>query len=282
MDAGLQHIAEDFGVGTVKLSIPTWTLQETITGLAVVLALYLSVVIKILPTHMKNREPYQLKNIMLAYNAFQVAFSVYLVFIYLRYIYRFNIITTRCPQGNDLMGVVAEIWPYFIAKHLDLLDTVFFVLRKKDNQITFLHLYHHTSMVTWTWLHFMYHPTDNFVVVGMLNSFVHVLMYAYYGISSLGPEYAKFIWWKKHLTKVQLIQFILVVSHLHYQQKLSPCPIPNFFHNFCMFVISSFFALFMNFYINSYRSKSKKNVQKVEKQKNGGSEYVDERLVKAR
>ncbi|KAJ8732290.1 hypothetical protein PYW08_015020 [Mythimna loreyi] len=279
MDAGLKQIVEDLGINNANLSIPTWTLQETSIALAIVLGLYLIVVVKILPAFMKNREPYQLKNIMLAYNAFQVAFSVYLVFIYLRYIYRFNIITTRCPKGNDLQGVVNEIYPYFIAKHLDLMDTIFFVLRKKDNQITFLHLYHHTSMVTWTWLHYVYHPTDNFVVVGMLNSLVHVLMYAYYGISSLGPEYAKYIWWKKHLTKVQLIQFILVVSHLHYQQKLSPCPIPNFFHNFCMFLICSFFVLFMNFYISSYKSKSKKNK---EMEKNKNAEVVsEERLTKS-
>lgn len=71
-------------------------------------------------------------------------------------------------------------------------------------------------MVSWTWLHLMYHPTDHFVVVGLLNSFVHVLMYAYYGISSLGPEYQKFVWWKKHLTKVQLVSFVhTILTHMH-------------------------------------------------------------------
>ncbi|CAH0627404.1 unnamed protein product [Chrysodeixis includens] len=278
MDAGLQPIVEDVGVEDLFGGIKTWTLQETCTGLAIILATYLILVVKVLPAYMKNREPLKLKNILLAYNAFQVAFSVYLVFIYLRYIYRFNIITTRCPKGEDLQGVINEIYPYFIAKHLDLLDTVFFVLRKKDNQVTFLHLYHHTAMVTWTWLHLMYHPTDNFVVVGMLNSFVHVLMYAYYGISSLGPDYAKYIWWKKHLTKVQLVQFILVVSHLHYQQKLTSCPLPTFFHNYSMFVIVSFFALFMKFYVDSYRSKSRK----LKETERINAQYVDERLIKAR
>ncbi|CAG2064399.1 unnamed protein product [Timema podura] len=37
-------------------------------------------------------------------------------------------------------------------KVLDLLDTVFFVLRKKNNQITFLHVYHHAAMVFGTWI----------------------------------------------------------------------------------------------------------------------------------
>ncbi|XP_075971076.1 very long chain fatty acid elongase 7-like [Anticarsia gemmatalis] len=279
MDARI--IEEDLGLANNDLltddSISTWTLEETLTGLGTVLGFYLILVMKILPGLMRYREPFKLNKIMLVYNAFQVAFSVYVVLNYLNYIYNYRIITTRCPRGRDMQEVINDIYPYFIAKHLDLLDTVFFVLRKKDNQVTFLHLYHHTTMVTWTWLHLMYHPTDNFVVVGMLNSFVHVLMYAYYAISSLGPEYQKYIWWKKHLTKVQLVQFILVVSHLHYQQKLSPCPIPNFFHNFCMFLICSFFALFLKFYFSSY--KKKRTPEKEGKE----VEYNDhQRLLKAR
>ncbi|XP_049865803.1 elongation of very long chain fatty acids protein 7-like isoform X2 [Pectinophora gossypiella] len=240
----------------------TWSLPQTLTGLAVVLSVYLTLVLKILPDYMKNRAPYKLNKILSIYNAFQVAYSTYLVFIYTRYMLRHGVITTRCPTGQDLQGVISEILPYFVAKHLDFLDTIFFVLRKKDNQISFLHLYHHTAMASWTWLHYFYHPTDHFVVVGLLNSFVHVLMYAYYGISSMGPEYAKYVWWKKHLTKVQLIQFILVVSDLHYQQKLTPCKIPTFFHYFCMFSIGSFFFLFLNFYFRSYRTRrSKKELE---------------------
>ncbi|XP_061728862.1 elongation of very long chain fatty acids protein 7-like [Cydia pomonella] len=235
-----------------------WTLTETSIGLGLVLALYLLVVLKILPNYMKNREPYSLKSILTKYNAFQVLSSAYIVFLYARYIVKHGIITTRCPQGVDLQGVIKEIYPYFIAKHLDLLDTVFFVLRKKDNQVTFLHLYHHTAMVSWTWLHLMYHPTDHFVVVGLLNSLVHVIMYAYYGISSMGPEYQKYVWWKKHLTKIQLVQFILVISHLYYQQKLTPCPLPAFFHYFCVFSIGSFFFLFLKFYFNSYTNKRRR------------------------
>ncbi|CAH2107709.1 unnamed protein product [Euphydryas editha] len=242
-----------------SLSVPTWSFGETSFGLGIVLASYVVTVLKILPYYMKKRNPYNLTRLLIYYNGFQVAFSAYAVFLYTRYMFKHGIITTRCPKDDDLKTVIREIWPYFIAKHIDLLDTVFFVLRKKQNQVTFLHVFHHTLMVTWTWFHLMYHPTDHFVVVGLINSFVHVLMYAYYGLSSLGPEYAKFTWWKKHLTKIQLIQFILVLLNLHYQQKLSPCPIPLFFHYFCLSSISSFFFLFMNFYFKSYRSRSKKN-----------------------
>lgn len=38
------------------------------------------------------------------------------------------------------------VWLYYMCKIIELMDTVFFVLRKKQRQITFLHLYHHTLM----------------------------------------------------------------------------------------------------------------------------------------
>lgn len=41
---------------------------------------------------------------------------------------------------------------YFIMKVFDLLDTVFFVLRKKQSQISFLHVYHHAGMAFGTWV----------------------------------------------------------------------------------------------------------------------------------
>ncbi|KAL0840706.1 hypothetical protein ABMA28_015895 [Loxostege sticticalis] len=260
MSADYKIILEgvDQVITSAEDDIKTWTLSETVSGLSVVLGIYLVVVLKILPAYMERRQPYKLNNLLIIYNGFQVAYSAYLVFIYTRYLFNFGIITTRCPKGQDLQDVITEIYPYFIAKHLDLLDTVFFVLRKKDSQISFLHLYHHSCMVSWTWLHLFHHPTDHFVVVGLLNSFVHVLMYAYYGIAALGPRYARFVWWKKHLTKVQLIQFVLVVSDLYYQQKLTPCPIPMFFHYFCMTSIITFFILFMNFYVQSYRNRRTK------------------------
>lgn len=36
---------------------------------------------------------------------------------------------------------------YFLLKIVDLLDTIFFIMRKKNNQVTFLHVYHHAGML---------------------------------------------------------------------------------------------------------------------------------------
>ena len=43
-------------------------------------------------------------------------------------------------------------WWFYISKILELFDTLFFVLRKKNNQISFLHVYHHATMFPLWWI----------------------------------------------------------------------------------------------------------------------------------
>lgn len=40
---------------------------------------------------------------------------------------------------------------------------------------------------------------------GLLNTFVHIVMYSYYLFSALGEKYQKFLWWKKYLTALQMV-----------------------------------------------------------------------------
>uniref|UniRef100_S4RZ22 Elongation of very long chain fatty acids protein n=1 Tax=Petromyzon marinus TaxID=7757 RepID=S4RZ22_PETMA len=82
---------------------------------------------------------------------------------------------------------------------------VFFILRKKFNQITFLHVYHHSSMIINWWLGVKYVPGGQAFLIGMVNSFVHVFIYTYYGLSVLGPAEQKYLWWKRYLTILQLV-----------------------------------------------------------------------------
>lgn len=114
---------------------------------------------------------------------------------------------------------------YYILKLIDLLDTVsflmrndyftgfntfnplqvFFVLRKKDNQMSFLHLYHHGGMVLMTWIVTKYYAGGVTLAIPAINCLVHIVMYAYYLLSVYNKEYKKSIWWKKHITQLQLV-----------------------------------------------------------------------------
>ncbi|XP_026006797.1 elongation of very long chain fatty acids protein 4-like [Astatotilapia calliptera] len=109
--------------------------------------------------------------------------------------------------------VAGALWWYFISKGIEYLDTVFFILRKKFNQVTFLHVYHHCSMFTLWWIGIKWVAGGQSFFGAHMNVMIHVLMYLYYGLASCGPKIQKYLWWKKYLTIIQMIQFHVTIGH---------------------------------------------------------------------
>ncbi|KAJ8954318.1 hypothetical protein NQ318_005905, partial [Aromia moschata] len=60
-------------------------------------------------------------------------------------------------SNSKAMRMANLCWWYYISKLSEFADTLFFVLRKKDSQVTFLHLYHHslTPLETWCLVKFL-------------------------------------------------------------------------------------------------------------------------------
>ncbi len=105
---------------------------------------------------------------------------------------------TKTDQSLRSKILIQIAYYYFLTKFVDLLDTIFFVLRKKNNQITGLHVYHHTIVPLLGWSFMKLAPTvPSFQIFGILNSLVHVIMYSYYGLSSFGPSIQPYLWWKR-------------------------------------------------------------------------------------
>ena len=42
--------------------------------------------------------------------------------------------------------------------------------------------------------------------LGLINTFVHIIMYTYYLLAALGPTVQKYLWWKKYLTILQMVR----------------------------------------------------------------------------
>lgn len=57
--------------------------------------------------------------------------------------------------------IVEAIWWYYISKLIEFLDTLFFVLRKKESQRTFLHVYHHSTMFILWWIGVKWVPSGS-------------------------------------------------------------------------------------------------------------------------
>ncbi|XP_047986700.1 elongation of very long chain fatty acids protein 7-like [Leguminivora glycinivorella] len=232
-------------------------LMESPGTMLVILTAYLAFVLRVGPTFMRKRQPYKLKTTLLLYNAVQVAISAYLVLMFVRNILEFGLIPKTCHMTHDYSRkqIITSTWVYLIAKTTELADTIFFVLRKKDRQVTFLHIYHHTIMVLATWGIVKYWPTNALMFAGCVNSLVHVVMYTYYGLAGLGPSATKYLTWKKYLTTFQLVQFVSVIMQYSTAVVVSDCPPQKSFNIFVVCNTAFFLLLFSQFYMKSYLKK---------------------------
>jgi elongation of very long chain fatty acids protein 4 len=115
--------------------------------------------------------------------------------------------------SNDPLAlrIASALWWYYFSKLVEMLDSVFFILRKKESQLTFLHIYHHSTMFCLWWIGVKYVAGGSSFLGAMFNCFVHVLMYSYYFISALGQEFKKWLWWKRYLTIIQ-VNYIFIVQ----------------------------------------------------------------------
>lgn len=62
---------------------------------------------------------------------------------------------------DSIAQIVGAVWWYYFSKVLEFTDTFFFILRKKDNQLTFLHVYHHSTMFSFWWIGVKWVPSGS-------------------------------------------------------------------------------------------------------------------------
>ncbi|XP_039757197.1 elongation of very long chain fatty acids protein 4-like [Pararge aegeria] len=222
-----------------------------------IIVTYLIFVLKIGPFLMARREPFKMKGFLILYNIIKITNSSVLAYKFLAYVVDKGLFPRKCEHDDRTMYIIAVLyWKYMATKILDLFDTVFFVLRKKSSQITFLHVYHHVFMVVISWSSLKYDPSDHWAFMAVVNCTIHAIMYTYYGLSAMGPTYAKYLWWKKYLTLMQLIQFKIIILHIAIQTYTSPCPMSMVSYWVGVSNLAIFMGLFTDFYRKNYRLKS--------------------------
>lgn len=243
------------------MNVDSWPMMGSPGPMLCIVGTYLAFVLKVGPKMMEKRPAFQLNSLLIAYNAFQVLFSVYLSIMALQPGVGFHMFSPKCNIINrtaaeiDLQAQIARgAWWYFIAKLIELLDTVFFVLRKKQNQVSFLHVYHHTITSVFSWAYLKFLPGEQGAMLGFLNSFVHIVMYSYYLIAALGPKYRHYLWWKKYMTGMQLTQFGVMFFYLMMILAMD-CKVPKALTYFFIINIVIFIYLFGNFYRKTYNEK---------------------------
>lgn len=260
---GLKYLAE-FSYWVIydfcDQRVANWPLVPNPIWLILITIVYLVIILRG-PHWMKHREPFQLRSFMTVYNLFMVLLSAYMTYeIFVTTVGRprseFSMVCQKMDYSDhpESVRLARAIWLYYISKIIEYLDTILFVLRKKNNQISFLHVYHHCSMAAAYWLATTYGAGGEAAFPAMVNSLIHVLMYTYYLLAGLGPRYHKYIWWKKYMTIVQMIQFITIMTKTFIAIRTN-CGYPAIGHVVTGFLTPTIAMLFVNFYRQAYSHK---------------------------
>lgn len=204
------------------------------------------------PQWMKSRPAFDLKWIIRIYNVLMSSINLY-IFIRTAVLTNFGLSYFGCKQvgtskeENELVNIA---FLYFATKIVELLDTVFFILRKKYNQASNLHVFHHGFIAICVWIYFKIAPGGSSVLFPYLNVGVHSIMYGYYCLATY-KSLQKYLWWKRHLTEAQMIQFMLSMVHFSFQG-LSSCEYPPALAIIGFTFNLVFLVLFLDFYYHSY------------------------------
>uniref|UniRef100_A0A1I8MDU2 Elongation of very long chain fatty acids protein n=1 Tax=Musca domestica TaxID=7370 RepID=A0A1I8MDU2_MUSDO len=228
-----------------------------------IFTLYLLIVRKWGPKYMENRKPFNVDGLMKLYNFVQILLNAFILYEGVRYSYLRPDYSLTCEGYNpdDMRPMTLKgarpVYLYHLSKYMDLLDTIFFLLRKKFNQISFLHVYHHAGMLVGTYLYISKSFGSHLSLIGVINSFIHVVMYTYYLAAAMKLN-IDLMAWKKRVTMMQIIQFIILAFHQSLPLINNPCNMSKqivlFSVSQCIFML----ILFSNFYYQTYIRSAKK------------------------
>jgi len=201
--------------------------------------------------YMENyKNGFNLTIFMYFYNLFQILFNSYIVYG-LSDIIKEGIINI---QYSDRIKYF--VYLHYISKYIDYIDTLLIVLRKKNNQLSFLHLYHHSSIsIIWAFLLDINHGNGTASFGCLINSFIHVIMYSHYLITSFGINNP----FKKYITQMQITQFIILFIHPLFVIKYEKI-FPIRYSYIQLLYQIQMITLFTNFYYKNYINNTSKKI----------------------
>ncbi|XP_025415385.1 elongation of very long chain fatty acids protein 4-like isoform X3 [Sipha flava] len=215
-----------------------WMVNSGLTTLTITICYLL--IVWLTPRYMQKRSAYNLKYILIIYNVIMILVNVFiftellLMAIKLNYSWMCQPITYVNPEAE--LRIAVAVWLFYLTNFFELLDTIFFMLRKKNNQLSFLHVYHHSTMFVFSWIGTKYVPA--------------------------AMHCTKIMKYKKFVTIIQLAQFTfalpLGINAIH-----SGCKWPLWMKYLLVFYMFTMLVLFGDFYKKNYIKKIRKDEEEV-------------------
>jgi GNS1/SUR4 family len=146
----------------------------------------------------------KIHNIILSAGSF-VMFICCTYEVYNRSVRDNSIVWLFCENEDNVVQGSLWYWSYiyYLSKYYELFDTILQLLQGKIPPNYFLHVYHHSCVIFmgWIWLE----SGASIQFIGLLfNCFVHIIMYYYFYLKSIGVN----PWWKKYGKEEHTINYI--------------------------------------------------------------------------
>ncbi|RKF74534.1 Elongation of fatty acids protein 2 [Golovinomyces cichoracearum] len=217
---------------------------------------------------MRNQPAFKLNTLFKIHNFVLTLVSGCLLVLFIEQIvpslWKYGIYRNICDAPGWSQPLVTLYYINYLIKYVELLDTVFLVLKKKP--LTFLHCYHHPATAILCWTQLAGSTPISWLPI-TLNLTVHVVMYWYYFQSARGIRVS----WKKLITIMQIAQFVIDLGFVYFgtYDYYVDTHYPHMPHIGCCagapwaavtgdLILLSYLILFISFYFSTYRKKTSK------------------------
>jgi len=157
----------------------------------------------------------------------------------------------RALYEPNTMGIWAHM--FVASKFAELIDTLLLILKHPERDVPFLHWYHHTTVLLFTWYADLYQYTGAIFMI--VNAIIHTFMYYYYFRKETGHNPS----WALPLTLGQISQMFIGIfvngSWIYmrwFEKRPCPCNEPEIITAACLVMYASYAYLFLKFFYYRY------------------------------
>lgn len=205
------------------------------------------------------REPRWLRALVICHNILLIALSLYMFLGCISQAYQNGYTLWGNEYKQEETQLAHYIYLFYISKIYEFVDTFIMLLKKNLRQISFLHVYHHSTISFIWWMIARRAPGGDAYFSAALNSWVHVCMYTYYLLAIIlgksEKRRAKYLWWGRHLTQMQILQFVCNLCQAIFCATYSNYP--KFLSNILLVYMLSLLVLFGHFYYLKHVASTK-------------------------
>lgn len=256
--------------------VANFALMRTPWPTILITMLYYWFVRSVGPKMMQDRKPYEILPIIRVYNFAMAAWNCFGFYVGCQLV-NYGLDTIGCrpvdPNQRDekTLNQIYYGHMFFVSRLVEFADTIFFVLRKKNNQVSSFHVFHHSTVPTACWFFIKFAPGGNSGIFPIINTLIHTIMYSYYLLATY-PAMRPYLGWKKYLTQMQIVQFIIIIGCCSQPLFIPGCKFPRALLLIMLAFSFIFIYLFLDFYLKSYKTtnnvvKQKRNHVGQEKEK---------------